>query len=130
MGFGPNFRILFTGAFWITGFFNFTTYGVGVGVATTLTLYFFGGTDKTNYWKYGATPTDANPHWYELMYETATPKGGEIDGKIVTLHYVDNKRGDDIPVLDGKITDQCGPGGSVSNRYGASTFGSGGGNGD
>ena len=108
-------------------FFNFTINGVGPGGAATLTLYLPEGTDPTTYWKYGATPADANPHWYEFMYETATETGAEIDGNIITLHFVDGKRGDDVPLQDGMIIDQGGPGVSVSNSNGTSTSSGGGG---
>ena len=112
-------------------FFNFTINGVGPGGAATLTLYLPWETDPdpTTYWKYGATPADANPHWYEFMYETATQTGAEIDGNIITLHFVDGERGDDILVQDGMIVDQGGPGVSVSNSNGVSTSGGGGGGG-
>jgi hypothetical protein len=63
------------------------------------------------------------------MYETATETGAEIDGNIITLHFVDGNRGDDIPLQDGMIIDQGGPGVSVSNSNGASPSGGGGGGG-
>ena len=112
-------------------FFNFTIHGVGAGGAATLTLYLPWETDPdpTTYWKYGATPTDANPHWYEFMFDTATQTGAEIDGNIITLHFVDGERGDDILMQDGMIVDQGGPGVSVSNSDGVSTSGGGGGGG-
>ncbi len=110
-------------------FFGFTINGVGAGNAATLTLYLPEGTDPTTYWKYGATPADAIPHWYEFMYETASETGAEIDGNIITLHLVDGRRGDDIPLQDGMIIDQGGPGVSVSNSNGASTSSGGGGGG-
>ena len=110
-------------------FFNFTINGVGSGGAATLTFYLPEGTDPNTYWKYGPTPDDATPHWYEFMYEPSTETGAEIDGNIVTLHFVDGQRGDDIPVPDGRIIDQGGPGVSVSIGDGTSTSGGGGGGG-
>ena len=108
-------------------FFNFNINDVGAGGAATLTLYLPGGTDPTTYWKYGATPADINSHWYEFMYESTTQTGAEIDGNIITLHFVDGSLGDDIPVQDGMIIDQGGPGVSVSNSNGANSSGGGGG---
>ena len=108
-------------------FFNFTINGVGAGGAATLTLYLPPGTDPTTYWKYGSTPSEVNPHWYEFMYDTVTETGAEIDGDIITLHFVDGQRGDDNPVLDGRIIDQGEPGVSVSNSNGSSSSGGGGG---
>jgi PKD repeat protein len=104
--------------------FNFTIQGVGIGGATTLTLYFPAGKDLLTYWKYGRTPTDANPHWYKFMYEALTQTGAEIDGDIVTLHFVDGQRGDDILAQDGMIVDMGGPGTSGSS---SSSSGGGGG---
>jgi len=45
------------------------------------------------------------------------------------VHCVDGKRGDDIPVQDGRIIDQGGPGVSVSDSDGSSSGGGGGGGG-
>ena len=108
-------------------FFNFTINGVELGGAATLTLYLPAGADPTTYWKYGPTPVDANPYWYEFMYESATQTGAEIDGNIITLHFIDGKRGDDILVPDGMIVDIGAPGVSASNSNGASTSSGGGG---
>ena len=36
--------------------------------------------------------------------------GAEINGNLVTLHFVDGQRGDDDLTPDGKIIDQGGPG--------------------
>ena len=66
-------------------------------------------------------------HWYEFMYGTATETGAEIDGNMITLHFVDGQRGDDIPLQDGRIIDQGGPGVSVSDSDGSSSSGGGGG---
>ncbi len=85
------------------------------------------GTDPTTYWKYGATPADAIPHWYEFMYDTATETGAEIDGNIVTLHFVDGKRGDDVLLQDGMIIDVGAPGISAGGSKSGSSGGSGGG---
>jgi hypothetical protein len=102
---------------------------VGAGGAATLTIYLSAGTDPTTYWKYGPTPADANPHWYEFMYDAATETGAEIDGDSITLHFVDGQRGDDIPVPEGKIIDQGGPGVSASNTNETTTSGGGDGGG-
>jgi len=112
-------------------FFNFTIHGVGSGGAATLTIYLPLETDPvpTTYWKYGVTPTDSNAHWYEFMFETATQTGAEIDGNIITLHFVDGDRGDDILVQDGMIVDQGGPGVFVSSSDAVSSSGGGGGGG-
>jgi len=92
------------------GFLNFTINGAGTGGATTLTLYLPVGADINTYWKYGSTSTNTNPHWYEFMYESSTQTGAEINGNIITLHFIDGQRGDDDITDDGVIIDQGGPG--------------------
>ncbi|MFW6147106.1 MAG: choice-of-anchor U domain-containing protein [Thermodesulfobacteriota bacterium] len=60
------------------------------------------------YYKYGPTPSDTTDHWYEFLYDGKT--GAEIDENIVTLHFVDGKRGDDNPIADGIVIDEGGLG--------------------
>ena len=45
--------------------------------------------------------------WYEFVYDGVT--GAEIDGNVVTLHFVDGDEGDDILTADGMIIDAGGP---------------------
>jgi len=90
------------------GFFDFTVNNVGAGGATTVTLYLPDGAPPITYYKYGPTPTNQSDHWYEFLYDGET--GAEINGNVITLHFVDAKRGDDILTQDGSIIDQGGPG--------------------
>jgi len=61
------------------------------------------------YRKYGPTPGNASPHWYDFMYDNTT--GAEISGNVVTLHFVEGSRGDDdLGNIDGHIIDQGGLG--------------------
>lgn len=78
--------------------------------ATTLILYLPSGANINTYWKYGSTPTNANPHWYEFMYESSTQTGAQINGNKITLHFIDGQRGDDDITANGIIIDQGGPG--------------------
>ncbi len=91
-------------------FINFTINGAGAGGATTLILYLPAGANINTYWKYGPTPTNSNPHWYEFMYESSMQTGAEINGNKITLHFIDGQRGDDDVTTDGIIIDQGGPG--------------------
>jgi hypothetical protein len=92
------------------GFFNFTINGVEPGGSTTLLMYFPADAEINTYYKYGRTPDDPTDHWYEFMFDGET--GAEIDDadKIVTLHFVDAKTGDDILTEDGMVIDLGGPG--------------------
>jgi len=90
------------------GLFGFTITGLGGGSATTVKLYLPPNAAPTTYYKFGPTPSDTTDHWYEFLYDGET--GAEIDGNIVTLHFVDGKRGDDNSIEDGVIIDEGGPG--------------------
>jgi hypothetical protein len=62
------------------------------------------------YRKYGPTPNNPTPHWYDFMWDGTT--GAVIDGPNgkVTLYFVEGQRGDDdLGNIDGKIVDQGGP---------------------
>ena len=97
------------------------------GGATTLILYLPPGANINTYWKYGPTPTNANPHWYEFMYESSTQTGAEINGNNITLYFIDGQRGDDDITANGIIIDQGGPGTYSSSSGSPPDSGSGGG---
>ena len=42
-------------------------------------------------------------HWYEFLYDGQT--GNEINGNVITLHFVDVMRGDDDLTSNGIIVD-------------------------
>ena len=67
--------------------------------ATTVTLTLPPFEDAfATYLKYGSTDAIMENHWYDfLLDESGT--GAEINGDVITLHYVDGGRGDDD--LDG-----------------------------
>ncbi|MBU2170572.1 MAG: IPTL-CTERM sorting domain-containing protein [Gammaproteobacteria bacterium] len=56
----------------------------------------------TQYWKYGATPSNPAPHWY------AYP-GAVISGNTITLTVVDGQQGDDDLLPNAVILDPGGP---------------------
>jgi len=89
-------------------FFEFEVLGLDNGGTTTVTVYLPEGTSCDTYWKYGPTPDDPQPHWYEFLYDGTT--GAEIIGDVIILHFVDGKRGDDDLSENGIIVDQGGPG--------------------
>ena len=89
------------------GFFKFTINGVGIGGATTVTLYLPDGATIDTYYKYGLTPDSPNSHWYEFLYDGQT--GAEISANIVTLHLVDGMGGDDDLTANGIVIDVGAP---------------------
>ena len=93
----------------VYGVFGFTLNNVGAGSATTLTLILEDGATPFTYYEYGPTPTDPTTHWYEFLYDGET--GAVITDNIVTIHFVDGKRGDDdLDDSNGTVIDAGGPG--------------------
>ncbi|MBD3276440.1 MAG: hypothetical protein GF372_14080, partial [Candidatus Marinimicrobia bacterium] len=88
-------------------FLEFSVSGFS-GTATTVTLTLPDGFTPASVWNYGSTPADGNNHWYEFLYDGTT--GAEVNGNIVTLHYVDGGRGDDDLTANGTITTFLGGG--------------------
>ena len=91
----------------VVGFFEFTVQAVPVGQATTVILFLEPGAGWNTYWKFGPTPGNPIPHWYEFFYDGTV--GAEVLSDRVILHLVDGGRGDDDLVANGEIRDQGGP---------------------
>ncbi|MCB1920105.1 MAG: DUF4214 domain-containing protein [Candidatus Competibacteraceae bacterium] len=64
------------------------------------------------YWKYGRTHDNAEPHWYVLP-------GAIIEGNAITLLIVDGDIGDADLAVDGNILDPGGPGITLNTIDGA-----------
>ncbi len=47
-------------------------------------------------------------HWYKFDYDELTDTGAEINGNLITLHYVDGERGDSALGVAGIIETQGG----------------------
>jgi len=93
------------------GFFSYSVSGLAAGAATTVTVYLPPGAPPvTTYYKYGPETGNTTPHWYEFMYDGLTQTGAEINGNIITLHFVDGKRGDADLTANGTIVDPGAPG--------------------
>ena len=82
-------------------------FGVNAGGQTTVTLYLPAGTTVDTYYKYGPTPADPTPHWYEFLFDGMT--GAEINGNVIVLHFTDGQRGDDDLSATGNISDDGAP---------------------
>ncbi|MBE0427920.1 MAG: DUF1566 domain-containing protein [Nitrospirae bacterium] len=77
------------------------------GSNTAVVIKFHGRAFVNDYYKYGPTPDNPVPHWYNFMYDGQT--GAEIKGNMITLHFIDGLRGDDDLTVNGLIYDQGGP---------------------
>ena len=94
------------------GFFDFSVDGIEPGEAVNVTMILHNGTSITKYYKYGVTPDNLTPHWYEFMFNGQT--GAEINGNVITLHFVDGLRGDEDITVNGSIKEPGGPAKSVT----------------
>jgi cyclophilin family peptidyl-prolyl cis-trans isomerase len=89
--------------------FGTTLTGLAPGGAVTATITFTANIVPGTFYAYGPTPNDVAPHWYEFIFDGET--GAEINGNVITWHFVDGKRGDADLQVDGSIL--VSPGGPV-----------------
>jgi hypothetical protein len=89
------------------GFFDFSIDGLDIGEAVTVTLILHNGSSINKYYKYGPTPDNIEPHWYDFTYDGQT--GALINDNIITLHFVDGQRGDEDLTANGSIEEPGGP---------------------
>ena len=89
-------------------FFGFEITNVQVGGSTQARLIFENPFDFDVYYKFGSTPTNPVPHWYEFNYDGETGARRLANGEII-LHFVDGKRGDNDLTANGRIVDPGGP---------------------
>lgn len=108
------------------GFVSFTIEGLAPGGSTWLKTTWPTNVDYNTYYKYGMVPNNQSDHWYEFLYNGAT--GAEIDRNVITLHFVDADRGDDILSQDSQVIDMGGPA-VILDTGGSDPGGSGGGGG-
>jgi hypothetical protein len=85
------------------GFLSFVVQEITPGTAAAVTLYLPAGVAPTTYYKFGPTPQDPSPHWYEFRFDAVT--GAELAGDRVILHLQDGQRGDDDLTANGAIMD-------------------------
>jgi CSLREA domain-containing protein len=90
------------------GFFDFTVTGVRPGAAVDIRMFLPEGSDPHYYFRYGPTPDNPKPHWYEWLFDGQT--GATINQNPVILHFVDGRRGDDDLAANGSIADAGAPG--------------------
>ena len=90
------------------GFLDFTIRGLSPGQAVAATLHLPENVEINSYWKYGPTPANSAPHWYEFNYDGETGAQFLETGEIV-LHFIDGQRGDDDLQSNGRIVDPGAP---------------------
>ncbi len=90
------------------GLLYFRLHGPARGQAAAVTLFLPVDVQINSYWKYGPTPDDAVPHWYEFVYDGETGAQFPAAGEIV-LHFKDGERGDDDLRHNAEIAGVGGP---------------------
>ena len=84
------------------GLFDFVVSGFTAGSTVTITLVYPANLPAgTVYQKYGPTPGNTVPHWYQLP--------ATINANTVILTITDGGLGDDDLIANGSIVDQGGP---------------------
>jgi len=110
------------------GFFSFAIDGLEYGGKTTVEITLPEGVEPDTYFKYGPTPDNPVDHLYEFLYDGET--GAEINGNVITLHFVDGLRGDDdLNATNGIVFDPGGPAFFATNSTAESSTSGGGGEG-
>jgi len=89
------------------GFLGFDITGLVPGQSTILTLEIPQGVSVNTYYKFGPTPANPLPHWYDFAFDGLT--GARFFADRIELHFVDGQRGDDDLTPDGTVTDPGAP---------------------
>lgn len=97
------------------GYFSFEVRDLTPGAATKVDIYLPSWMVLNGWWKYGRTPDNPTPHWYDFTFDGTT--GAEINGNVITLHFVDGQRGDDDLTANGVIVDPGAPGAWANSLY-------------
>jgi len=88
------------------------------GGRTIVTIFLPTGTTVNTYLKFGPTPDDANPHWYEWLFDGQV--GAQLLQEKIILHLMDGAKGDDDLLANGIIQDIGGPAFLTALRLGIS----------
>ena len=107
------------------GFYEFAMRLPTGALSGAVAISLSSGVVPTTYYKYGPTPDNATPHWYEFMWDGRT--GAVIQGNVVTLYFVDGERGDSDLAINGLIVDPGAPGVSTAPSSADGSISSGGG---
>ncbi|HPF37430.1 MAG TPA: hypothetical protein P5081_12295 [Phycisphaerae bacterium] len=91
------------------GFLTYQVTGIPSSGSVQVTIILPSNVAINSYWKYGPTPDNTTPHWYNFDFDGTT--GTLIEGaNLIKLHYVDGGRGDIDLMANGMITDPGGAG--------------------
>jgi cysteine-rich repeat protein len=81
-----------------------------------ITMHLPKGTNKrgditvNSYQKYGPTPDNPEPHWYEFMFDEVSGTGAEFLDDSIFIYFIDGEKGDDnVDIVEGIIIDDGGP---------------------
>jgi hypothetical protein len=91
------------------GFLSYGVSGLQPGATTVVTIHIPDGVLVTGYMKYGPTPSNPTPHWYDFYWDGTT--GMQKVGNVVSLTFVDGLRVDDDLIVNGLVQD---PGSLIS----------------
>jgi len=90
------------------GFFEFEIALTKFGEESFIVLYLPEGVEINSFYKFGPTPNNPVPHWYDFSFDGET--GAQFLEDRVVLRFVDGKRGDDDITINGLIVEPGGPG--------------------
>ncbi|QDV81438.1 Serine-aspartate repeat-containing protein D precursor [Stieleria magnilauensis] len=90
------------------GFISFELHGIEIGETVDVRLVLHNNSLISNYYKYGPTPDDTDPHYYRF---TRTSKWGiqSLSPGEVVLRFTDGRTGDDDLTENGVIVDPGAP---------------------
>ena len=92
------------------GFFAFDVTGVVPGGTVDVDVFLPAGTQPHDYYRYGPTPDNPQPHWYDWLWDGQPGHpGAEFKDSLVVLHFVDGGLGDDDLAANGTVVDFGGP---------------------
>jgi len=96
------------------GFFGLEVDIPNAGDATTVEMTLPPGIDINTYYKYGPTPDNLAPHFYQFLYDGTTgaelfDDDGDGTNDRIVLHFVDGQRGDHDLIVNGMIVDPGAP---------------------
>jgi hypothetical protein len=92
------------------GLFDFTLEGVPAGGSVVVEFIIDGGATFNSYFKYGPTPGNPSPHWYNFASDPSQSLGAHfpMSGNSLFVTFIDGERGDEDP-MPGRIRDPGGP---------------------
>lgn len=90
------------------GFFEYKIRLIKHGEESFVVIFLPEGVVINSFYKFGPTPDDPTPHWYDFSFDGVTGAQFLIDR--VVLRFVDGLRGDDDITENGMIVEPGGPG--------------------